>query len=792
MYLSRGQLRAAPTPLAPVLDQGYCGSCFIVSALTAVNIHMSLAAQRALGDEYADEAALAPLRKAVTDAGGSGGVVLDYDDFLNCYKYVFENAEEGYTVNERDSISFVLRPTSSSYKFGYKMPLAWGYPKMAVLDVIATELSAQADLSISANSDLRRLVAMGLDVDSGNGGEGSIKMKQVTLDRLSALVGSPVTPQRILAIVKDAKVALRYSPIQREATSSGGASLEDGVCSSADAEVTDAQMYGEGIEDVLYTEGPKQFFDALISDAEIDDIPVCGGGWSKEVMKRIWASDDPSLSRPALRVRPTPGADAETVATSFPDVVYTPTLWESSKTPLLDGQCRVDGEDLSPFFRFYRLGADEFATSAQPLESIATISRGRPVNYDDPEEVAIFRYEMGAVMRMVDAGPVLASIHACDEYDLDPVDAVSHTNPFPRTKAEECACSYVTTTNHAITIVGYYYDDENMRNSYWVIQNSYGKNWGAAGFFFLRWGHMGLRRFAAPLIRLSTETVNPWLPAPRADAIGLPIFDNYVEIGQDAERLNAFLEVGDVMPTWPEVSEHFGFRALNVTTVTPAGVTLGPPYGCSPRLCQDSLPPLTFTALIVELAAPRTATASLDFSATVKRPDLSASSIGILAVRDDAGKVYGRDGEAGPTFVAAGDTWRPAVSPIDGSAYDSVEIRLDLAPLGLTSLSGPDWNFLVLAAGPDSPDLNVVRIYAEYDPTTLDASGYYRETVGGESESASWVLPVAITGGVVACCCFVLLAAGILLLLARRRRRPAAGAVAPSRPAGQAYPNAYM
>ena len=54
-------------------------------------------------------------------------------------------------------------------------------------------------------------------------------------------------------------------------------------------------------------------------------------------------------------------------------------------------------------------------------------------------------------------------------------------------KAEECYCSDPNRyeVNHAVTIVGYGKSDRPDCNTYWLIKNSWGPNWGEKGFFKL-------------------------------------------------------------------------------------------------------------------------------------------------------------------------------------------------------------------------------------------------------------------------------------------------------------------
>jgi len=50
--------------------------------------------------------------------------------------------------------------------------------------------------------------------------------------------------------------------------------------------------------------------------------------------------------------------------------------------------------------------------------------------------------------------------------------------------AEEC--SEINILNHCVDLVGYVIDIENLSNSYWIVRNSWGLDWGNEGFIYLQ------------------------------------------------------------------------------------------------------------------------------------------------------------------------------------------------------------------------------------------------------------------------------------------------------------------
>jgi hypothetical protein len=788
------------TPLAPVMNQRVCGSCFVVSSLSAMQMHMSLAAQRTGSNLEGD------------------AVTVDYSDGLRCLQNVRLQAEEGYDVFGVGSVDFSLSfDESAAAEMGREVPFAKSELRKVLYRAIATDAVARATAAGQTPPSVDDVIdEIGAGLWDHKGGEFGIGFYMTTLGHLTDFVGVPVTLDTVADVLRNLPtVTLPF--VDPRPSSTADATTEDvdpikvaaaralaETCSTSSgggsSSVPDARLYGSNIQPVN-----GELTLRVRVDDEISVPDVCGGGYGSLVLHELWASTDPSLEDARFRIRPDRSVGPRT--TSFVGTTNTPDGWSP---PYISDACGGRDDDYTDTFRLYRLGfgndySSSFA-SAQPYEDVPIVKRGRPINMSDPVEVETVRIEGQAVMRYLDAGPLLASIKACDHYSLPPREAIDHNNPFPTTTSEACACSFTFTTNHAIVVVGYYYDEEVLDNSYWIIQNSYSETWGFGGFVFVRWGHMGLSNFRAPLLRHISETVNPALPPLRADAVRLRLFAPQTPAMADAAAVDTFLRSETEVADRESLTDGSNSSGIPPHVVVEAGTTVGIHFTssnprCSPRTCLEPLPPLLFTDLVVQLAAPAVGDAPI--GGTVNRADLASSTVVLAGIAMDDGTLLPTP-ETPTVSVAAGSAWTRSVDTNSGESYDTISVRIALSAVGAEGYPGSEWARLALGASADSQPLRIVKAHLAYDEGALDASAYYRSSVGDdEAGSPAWLWPVV--GGVAGLCCCGILVFAVLATLGLAKRRsarankhslattssPAAAPAFGSAGAVGAYPNSH-
>lgn len=125
-----------------------------------------------------------------------------------------------------------------------------------------------------------------------------------------------------------------------------------------------------------------------------------------------------------------------------------------------------------------------------------------------------------SVMATIDHGPATAAIQTCATFNDH--QAQQHGRPIwhpdcdtltpPKPGGDECAASGGGL--HAIVVVGYYFAGFHrpLEESYWVIANSWGSEWGVNGYGRLAMGHFLLSSVTLPLLRDPQRLINPLLP----------------------------------------------------------------------------------------------------------------------------------------------------------------------------------------------------------------------------------------------------------------------------------------
>jgi len=89
---------------------------------------------------------------------------------------------------------------------------------------------------------------------------------------------------------------------------------------------------------------------------------------------------------------------------------------------------------------------------------------------------------------LVENGPLSVSFEVYDDFMLYKTGIYHHTGML-KSKSEDGSSAFdpFELTNHAVLLVGYGHDDQ-IGEDYWTIKNSWGTEWGEAGFFRIRRG----------------------------------------------------------------------------------------------------------------------------------------------------------------------------------------------------------------------------------------------------------------------------------------------------------------
>jgi C1A family cysteine protease len=141
-----------------------------------------------------------------------------------------------------------------------------------------------------------------------------------------------------------------------------------------------------------------------------------------------------------------------------------------------DGNYGCDGGNFEPTFNYLKQQGNKIATEdSYPYVGTKETCTTDGVDQIDLEQLNATLIESGDETALAEAlvnyGPMYIAINANHEFVMFYRNGIVTTDDCPPDQL-----------NHAVTLVGYGYDDI-IQMSYWLIKNSWGTGWGENGYF---------------------------------------------------------------------------------------------------------------------------------------------------------------------------------------------------------------------------------------------------------------------------------------------------------------------
>jgi hypothetical protein len=192
-------------------------------------------------------------------------------------------------------------------------------------------------------------------------------------------------------------------------------------------------------------------------------------------------------------------------------------------------QCRLVGKDepaatTAQWSRYWSLAATWDRTQKLPRDDGFVSQRPywlaySPMKVYESGDTDKIQHALLSMMAVLDHGVATAAIQTCEGFGRFKGTALGKPIWFPECDTltppppEDDPCGS-SGGLHAITVVGYYFAGFNrpLEESYFVIQNSWGEEWGVGGFARLAMGHFLFSEVTLPLLRDPLSLRNPLLP----------------------------------------------------------------------------------------------------------------------------------------------------------------------------------------------------------------------------------------------------------------------------------------